>query len=240
MGKAFLFGNGGGAALNFSVIGSTSQPSSASENTIWINTDTAITSYVFSAAEPSEPENGMIWILTGTSSQAAFSATKKNAIMVCPLSAKQFADGAWVNKPAKSYIGGAWLDWIPETLWLVQNGQADYPLTSYNNNVAVTQNADRVTVTGPGVGYHMACIEGIDLTPYKTMYIEGAFNADDEVVLGVWSVVSEDSRNNRVAYAALSATGAVLDISAVSGVYAVGIGFVYTHSHGIANLYLKQ
>ena len=43
---------GGGENLNFKVVGGTTEPSNPKENTIWVNTDTAITSWDFSATEP--------------------------------------------------------------------------------------------------------------------------------------------------------------------------------------------
>lgn len=43
---------GGGAALNFNVVGGTSAPSSPKQNTIWVNTNTAIPSWSFGADEP--------------------------------------------------------------------------------------------------------------------------------------------------------------------------------------------
>ncbi len=101
---------GGGTALNFKVVGNP-QPSTAKENTIWIDTDT-ITSWLFSATEPSPAEPGMVWISIGTSSTVEFNALKKNGIQVYPLSAKQYVSGAWVDKTAKSYHGGEWVEWV--------------------------------------------------------------------------------------------------------------------------------
>ena len=53
MGEGRKKGGGGGASLNFKVIGNP-QPESAKENTIWVNTDTPITGYYF---QPEQPEN---------------------------------------------------------------------------------------------------------------------------------------------------------------------------------------
>ena len=102
---------GGGAALNFKVVGGTSQPANPKENTIWINTSTPITDWVFSATQPTSA-SGKVWIHIGTSSVVEFNALKKNGIQVYPLSAKQYVDRAWKNVTAKSYQGGKWVDWI--------------------------------------------------------------------------------------------------------------------------------
>ena len=109
----FNVSGGGGTALNFRVVGGTTAPTNPAENCIWVNTDTPITSWIFSATEPSPAEAGMVWISTGTSSQVEFNALKKNAIQVYPISAKQYIGGAWVDKTAKSYQGGKCVNWLP-------------------------------------------------------------------------------------------------------------------------------
>lgn len=101
---------GGGAGLNFKVVGGATQPASATENTIWVNTDTAITSYVFSVTEPTGIP-GLVWITTGATGSVEFNAIKKNYIQIYPISAKQYISGAWVDKTAKSYQNGEWVDW---------------------------------------------------------------------------------------------------------------------------------
>lgn len=137
---------GGGTSLNFKVVGGTTRPANPSENTIWVNTDQEITSWVFSANEPENPESGMVWISTGSSSIVAFNALKKNGIYVYPISAKQYiaggstsilgeallgemvlgsttsTDSQWVDKTAKTYKNGVWVDWI---VWIYDDGKFD-------------------------------------------------------------------------------------------------------------------
>lgn len=100
----------GGASLNFAVVGGTTQPSNPKENTIWVNTDTEITDWAFSADEPTAAA-GKVWTKVSSSSSAAFNALKKNAISVYPTAAYQYIDGAWVNKAALIFIDGEWLEW---------------------------------------------------------------------------------------------------------------------------------
>lgn len=106
-----LTSGGSGTSLNFKVVGGTTPPTSPKENTIWVNTDVAIPSWVFASAEPSPAEAGMVWISTGTISAVAFNALKKNDIQVYPLSAKQYVGSKWVSVEAKTYQGGQWVDW---------------------------------------------------------------------------------------------------------------------------------
>lgn len=112
-----LEGFGGGSnPLNFKVVGNP-QPSNPSENTIWLNTDVPITSWIFSATEPEALTEGMVWFPTGVSSSAEFNALKKNGIQVYPIFAKQCVGGAWVTKTAKIFQGGTWKDWFSGKLY---------------------------------------------------------------------------------------------------------------------------
>lgn len=118
MAKGFKQGAGGGNPLNFRVVGGTAEPANPKENTLWVNTDHKITSWIFSPAEPTEPSEGMVWFFTDTSSAVKFNALKKNGIQVYPLSAKQYVSGAWVDVTAKSCQGGAWTEWWNGQLYI--------------------------------------------------------------------------------------------------------------------------
>lgn len=165
--------SGGGTALNFRVVGGTTAPANPAENCIWVNTDTPITSWIFSATEPSPAEAGMVWISTGTSSNIEFNALKKNGIQVYPLSAKQYVSGAWVAKTAKSYQGGAWRSLIR---WLYNKGDECTDITGgWGNNImpgggTVTKNTDSITISGTsnatGVDFST---ETIDLSGLSTI-----------------------------------------------------------------------
>lgn len=106
-----LYGFGGaGAALNFKVVPGLTQPSTVSENTIWVNTK-KIGAWYFSPIQPENMQELDVWFRTGTSSFVAFDALKKNGIQVYPISAKQYVSGALVDKTAKIYRNGEWVIW---------------------------------------------------------------------------------------------------------------------------------
>ena len=98
--------------FNFTVVGGTTAPSSPKENTIWVQTDVDITSWVFSATEPAEPVEGMVWIVTGTTSNVEFNALKKNEIQVYPKSAKQYDSGVWERVTSMVYQSGEFVEMI--------------------------------------------------------------------------------------------------------------------------------
>ena len=103
---------GAADGLNHKVVGGTEQPISPAENTVWVNTDTAINGYAFSADEPASPVEGMIWFETGVDAPAPINIDKKNTVMLYPTGCKQYISGAWVKKQATTYQNGAWVDWV--------------------------------------------------------------------------------------------------------------------------------
>ena len=109
MAKGFKHGAGGTDALNFKVVGGTTQPENPKENTIWVNTETDISGWVLSQEEPVEPSGGLVWIGLGTASPAPFNALKKGGLYCFPASCSQYVGGAWVNADAYLWKDGAWV-----------------------------------------------------------------------------------------------------------------------------------
>ena len=150
IGRTNTGGGGGGGGLNFRVIGSTIQPTSAKENDVWVNTSTKIESWIFSATEPESPAAGMVWIEVGTSSDVEFNALKKNSITVYPVWVRQYVDGAFADRNAHIFQNGEWVQFseVITTVYLIQNGYIDldahpYSYTYYHYNG--TQNGDDTT-----------------------------------------------------------------------------------------------
>lgn len=110
---AFITRRGGaGGGLNFRVVGGTAQPENPKENTIWVNTETEITGWIFRAEKPQISEDGFVWIKTCDVGDAQFNALKKDGIIVYPLFAKQYTNGTWNDKDAKIYQDEKWKDWV--------------------------------------------------------------------------------------------------------------------------------
>lgn len=133
------------SSLSFSVVGGTTRPSSPANNTVWVNTSTAISSWVFSVTTPSSPAEGMVWFLTGTASNVAFNALNKDNIMVYPISTKQYVGGAWVNKIVASYKNGAWVSWWDG--YLYKNGdEYKYITGGWSLSGSGTKNANSIKI----------------------------------------------------------------------------------------------
>lgn len=181
-------GGGGGGGLNFKVI-CNPQPSTAKENTIWVDTD-RINNYYFSATQPENMVEYDVWFPIGTSSSVAFSATKKNPVMVYPLSAKQYIGGALVDKVAKSYQGSKWVDWVTylyksgNEYTDITGGWTSSGFTLFNLPVlAATKNTGSMSLTTPSSGVCPAAtsklmplgnVKKITVT-YKNKTVSGGF-----------------------------------------------------------------
>lgn len=225
-------GGGGVGGLNFQVIGGTTAPNNPKENTIWVNTSTKITGWVFSATQPTGA-TGMVWISIGTSSPAEFNALKKNGIQVYPMSAKQYVRGAWVDKTAKSYQNGAWVYWWNGHLYEYGNfhervtggwTKDGYRAKGYTTINPPQFNSNHIYVTGKN-GYGpgaVGTVNQIDLNGRTKLCMLADVSYADTAQLSVVANKSDDLVHGPAATVKLPAGTAqrvTLDISAVTGGY---------------------
>ena len=240
MAKGFKHGAGGVSALNFKVVGGTSQPVNPKENTIWVNTQTEISGWVFSATEPKSPVEGTVWISTGTSSTVEFNALKKNGIQVYPTSAKQYISGAWSSKTGKSYFSGNWVNWELLLYYLgdkctdVTGGWTSYAKKSSSGDGAaasptVTYSDNYVNIKVSASNGYPSCMfcttNAIDLTNRSALVFDG-FKTVDNVWLCVWSGIGTYTTSDLVASVQITETSRNtinMDISTLTGEYYVGL-----------------
>lgn len=239
------YGNiGGGAGLNFKVVGVTSQPANPSENTIWVDTDTAISSWIFSATEPDNPTAGLVWFETAAYSENKFNAIKKNGIIVYPIGCKQYDGSAWVLKEAKTYDSGAWKDWFEyvykagETNVLTAIGWKATSGTVYTHVPTVSYGADGTTISptgdknaSSGAAYFK---KKYDLTNKSVLEADvtlSGTSSDSALHINgvyVWSAVNSGYfYDNAAAKAGMSEYGSAtltVDVSNLSGEYYIGFG----------------
>lgn len=229
-----------GVELNFTVVGGTSQPSSPAANTIWVNTDTSITSWCFDTQAPANPTHGDVWVKIGTVSETPFNALVQNKLQVYPASAYQYINNAWAEKEAKTYQDGTWVDWIPAgalywngnkrteitggwTFGLGRGTGTNYPLGKY------VDGEDGVTMylEGKANSIQMSTTNKIELGPYKTIFAEAVDNTlpDGNFFLKYGSAHPLSDGIARVSF--ITNTGdakrASIDISGVTGSYYIAI-----------------
>lgn len=249
---------GGGGSLNFKVVGGNVQPTSPSENTIWVNTSTEITGYVFSATQPESPTAGTVWISTGANSPVAFNAQKKNGLWVYPQSCYQYINDTWTTKTAKTYQNGTWIDWVT---YLYAHGNEYESLTGGWSGVAagyggatgivptVTKGATSITaeVTTMYRAGQLIIANSIDLATYNTLsFAVAALTAGGEdndnyyPWVGVFSQKGGNYGNTAIATARVKTTGIIdVDISSVVAGY-VGVGLYYNNDVGKSSITLSS
>jgi hypothetical protein len=233
----------GGTNLNFKVLGSSVRPVSARENTIWIKTDTPIRAWSFRPDAPS-PVEGMVWLTIGASSPVGFNALRKNKIMILPTAAQQYIDGKWKNMEAYAYIGGTWVQFSNTRVYLYHNGiisdevggaikgfPAHYSDTNGYAPKQVVNYSDghigifSFTKYGSGAAYF---IKPIDLTPWRTVYIDGAVKSRDATRGGFGFVKNTSDLLPLIAMTAQNTnktrTIHKIDVSSLSGNYYLGFG----------------
>lgn len=256
MGTGFKHGAGGGNPLNFKVVGNP-QPSNPKENTIWINTDDKITSYIFSATQPTGSA-GMVWISTGTTSTVAFNALKKNGIQVYPISAKQYVSGAWVDVTAKSRQGGEWVDWWNGELYKIGNeyasltggwGSTDIGYLWAGSTVWMNpakKNANSITVQSiSDKGSAVGTKNKIDVTDYTKLEVKLTANGGNENSVVAISSERECNASNasfagKVKYASGTNIIVTLDISKISGSYYVLVAADGRYTTTVHEVWLKK
>ena len=243
-----LYGFGGDNTLNFKIVGGIAEPFYPKENTIWVLTENEINGWIFSAKEPETKTEGMVWICTGTSSPVEFNALKNNGVQVYPISAKQYIDGAWVSKTAKSYQNGSWKDFIA---YLYNAGDECTDITggwvteSYGSTPSKTIAGDVmqfVTLGNPWEYSILKTQNQIDLTSYKTLHFKISYDlhcaSGSKHEVGVF-----DSGRNFLASQQIKRDTAgtySVDISGVTGAFCVGASIMTRENNATNKMYIDS
>lgn len=193
---------GGGAGLNFSVVGGTTQPT-GKENLIWVNTDTAVTGWAFSSTQPTGAE-GLVWLQTNKTSAVAFNALKKNGLWVYPTGCQQYVSGAWVVKTAKIYQSGAWVDFYA---YLYNAGDEFIDFTGGitaldNGHATVAKQTTHISFDykdSTSFAGRAFPTNKIDLTPYNALCAKYTIRSGDYAGSGIsWQAIGYGNNNTQV------------------------------------------
>ena len=257
MGTCFLHGNGSGSELNFKVVGGATQPGNPTENTIWVNTDAAITAWLFSASTPTSPVAGMVWITTAATGSVNANLLKKNAVTVCLTSAKQYIGGSWANKAAYIYQGASWVQFSSTLVYLFNYGDECTSVTGGYRAIAkalvsgtegyvavptITKYSDgsrKISATNGDGGIYYTAYK-IDLTKYTKLKFYGRVvdpSGYNRAGICVWSNIGSYSSSNRSAFSTGndgSNTTRTIDVSKMNGTYYIGF-CVYSSSYVTMN-----
>lgn len=182
-------------------------------------------------------QNGDVWVGIDVASTRNFNALKKNNIQVYPVSAKQYVSGEWVNKTAKIYKGGEWLDFSDGYLYkrgTWYNGIAlDETFTHGSPTLKYNDDAIRVTLDSYEMTYR--CFQNkedftgktkLSAKFYSYQKYTGVDSSDNAAGIRMM-VTSAKSHNNKIAMSkiqnlnASTAYNLELDVSSISGEYYV-------------------
>lgn len=198
---------------------------------------TAATSFVMGDA------TGQVWLSNGKESPVEFNALKKNGIQIYPVSAQQYIDGEWTALAAKTYQGGAWVDWWAGELYSYgneyENVTGGWALSTnwvITHGGTLTKESESMTFESHLVdGSHYA--KGflrpnnkIDLTNYDSLILIAETVELDSTSYPI-KLCAKSTDNAKeedvVASANLTATTSqktfTLDVSTLTGSYYVGI-----------------
>lgn len=211
----------GGGGLNLKVVGGTTQPASPKENTVWVNTDTAINGYAFSATKPENLAEGMVWFKTASQSNAAINIDKKNTVMLYPTTCKQNISGALVDKTAMIYVNGEWKDWVT---YLYNYGKSDFSFYFETNTFSSASGLadDHIHLEATyksQASARAAMTPAVDLTPFSAAVIEMDATLTDGSGLSYVGFGTSNGSYSAAYYSTptLTRQEIVIDISNLSG-----------------------
>ena len=254
MAKGFKHGAGGTDALNFKVVGGTTQPENPKENTVWVNTDTEISGWVFSPEEPAEPSGGLVWIGLGTASPAPFNALKKGGLYCFPASCRQYAGGAWVNADAYLWKDGAWVQFSKSIteLYLYDSGEQYTSVTGgwkSTDNYTLKETYINLTIAGGYAGRQAFTLSPVDMSGYSKLNVE-VTSWSQVCYLGInntkpndytWNDSNFSNKTDCEAITEIKADGMVsLDISSLSGSFHVWLGKPGQNASSEAGCYITK
>lgn len=224
MAKGFKHGAGGMSELNFKVVGGTSQPVNPKENTIWVNTETEISGWLFSAEDPGSPVEGMVWIILGTTSEVPFNALKKGELYCFPTSCEQYVGGSWASVDAYIYQGGQWLQFSSESHYLAvyDSGVENVPLTliGFTRKASVLQ----ASLGTNGGGAYIKTSSAIDITYNSALNVTCSYIGGEGTFAGYFyaRILNTDGGVVAEKSSARNTKGTIsLDISSLTGSYIV-------------------
>ena len=254
----FNMSGGGGSDLNFSVVGSPTQPVAPKYNDIWVKTSVKIPDWEFSEVNmPSHAmsEGFVYFTSTYNGAWAARESTglnflRKHAILTKLTAACQYYSGAWHSMDAYIYKSGTWVQFSSTRLYMYKNGDPCNTNTggwrsdngsswlatgTYNIN-----DNGNIYLKGNNSGLWVHTVNTIDLTGYRTLSANISYAKGKRNLLSVFTPTTAWNMDGDVSRTEISASGIVtLDVSALTGSHFIGVG---THSSetGLAEMKVSE
>ena len=97
---------GGGITLH--VIGGTTKPTAAGENTIWLNTSITIGDWCIQNTAPESPNEGDVYITTRFATDNVLNISHPHTVSLYLGTARQYQSGAWVELQGEVFYSADW------------------------------------------------------------------------------------------------------------------------------------
>ena len=230
----------GGGGLSLTVVGGTTQPSSPTENTIWVNTSTSIASWCVQNTEPSSPSAGMVWITLKPSISNVINLSDSGTFLAGFGIARQYISGEWVIMDAYLFDGNTWQE-LQSYLYNLGDTCVDFcggwkHLDSGSNNrdEFLADNMHMNYTSTTGVNGAFVTEDPVDLTEYTKLCIDFSVSrglTGSAYLSGIYRSTQNSSYSNYANnYTAIytwhlssKARGVVeVDITNITGSYYIG------------------
>lgn len=235
MAKGFKHGAGGASGLNFVVVGGLAEPVNPKENTIWVKTDTEITSWIVAPANLNDSPEGRVWIKSSKTGAwlnfNALKSSKKWLTFPSFVGAEQMVGGVYVPKRAYIYMDGAWLDLRN---FIYNRGTVNIWNTSGINGTAGTKSLYATGSISPAYNKTYTTQSKVDLTNVSQihMIVTSSVTAENVYVRALATDTAYDGGRftaaSLIAYKDIASpfngneTEIVVDVGALRGEYYLG------------------
>lgn len=200
-----MAGGGGGGGIKLKVAGGITEPSSPTENTIWIKTDETVTKYVLSPSQPKQPTSGLVWLRTSDEG-TELSVGNHGEFLLHIWYASIYANSAWTTCDAELYVDGSWTELRAWTIVLNREEQTFNYITSKikrpnSDDPSYTTITDDdpyvkfAVKTSSNVARYFGWNVAIDFSKYTLVRIVGYGTILDGCIVGAGSAIKSDSYN---------------------------------------------
>lgn len=240
---------GGGGGLNLKVVGGTTQPTNPRENTIWINTTTAITGYALSPTQPENGTEGLVWLKTADTG-VEINVGKKNPIVLYLSTAKLYTGGKWASVNGFVYVNSVWNQFAQEGLMIFNREEEEYDaiIAKLKNSSEEGQYLKKSDVN-PYIRFYLwygskiergyYCIAPVDVTNFSVLEVVGYSNTDKMTAFGLSTAAGTKLDAAKQTFTTDESVNKV-DISNLTGEFYIGFSLKRVNDSTSAEIFVKS